>query len=435
MLDDDPTLQEVLDLYLKTQPLTDRTKYIYGYQITQHCRALLPLKISQITAPHIAKFKRETKRAGSNHTTALSVLELILRFAARARIVMTTVPVKDPEPDQLTLSYVFEDYINAGKLKPATVRNYRQRFTCYLPDWMHLPVNSITKKMVEQRHIELSKIGASTADSTFRNLRALLTYASIKYEDAEGLPIIRANPCRRLTELKMWHADKRRISVVEVRQIGLWFRAVWSLESRIARDMLLILLFTGLRHGEVKGLEWRQVDLKIGTLTIPEEKSKNKKKLVIPLSDFVWRLLSDRRLSYLADARWDQASPFVFPGQYSKRGESHISNIDKSIRTVKERTGIAFMIHDLRRSFITIGDELDLNPGLVKALVNHGSRDVTEGYTIRSLEKLRRTTQKITNFMLSLAARDMGFDAKQAHSEQAMRRILALPFHVQEAGT
>lgn len=284
-----------------------------------------------------------------------------------------------------TLATVWNDYQQTRDLKPATIRNYSHRLKNYLHDWLELPVDQITKVMVEIRHREIE--GHATANSTFRTLRALLHYAAIKYENSDGAPLLKANPVRRLSELRAWHKDRRRKSVIPMGQIGTFYRAVWSLENVTARDYLVLLLFTGLRSHEAVSLRWEQVDLKNGTILIPDEKAKNGEGNLIPVSSFIWKLLEVRKFGSISD--------FVFPGKYKNRG--YVSNIAKCSQSVKKKTGINFCLHDLRRTFITVADELEIKDGVVKQLVNHKRNDITESYTIRSIERLRRATQLVSN--------------------------------------
>ena len=61
-------------------------------------------------------------------------------------------------------------------------------------------------------------------------------------------------------------------------------------------------------------------------------------------------------------------------------------------------------LHDLRRAFITIAESLDISAYAVKRLVNHKmSGDVTAGYIIADVERLRKPMQNITDYILKVA--------------------------------
>lgn len=69
---------------------------------------------------------------------------------------------------------------------------------------------------------------------------------------------------------------------------------------------------------------------------------------------------------------------------------------------VTEASGVAFTIHDLRRTYITIAESLDISAYALKRLVNHKmSNDVTAGYIISDVERLRDPMQRITSQLLA----------------------------------
>ena len=284
-----------------------------------------------------------------------------------------------------TLREVWRDYQMTRTLKPVTVRNYDYRLTVCLGDWLDRPVTEISKDEIELRHRHIK--GKAMANSTMRTLRALLRYAEYKYQDREGNPILRNNPVRRLSEVRAWHKDRRRTRLILPAQLGAWFRAVFSLDSQTMRDYLLVLLLTGLRRSEAINLRWDDVDLGTGILTIHD--TKNGDDLSIPVSDYAWNLLAMRK--FAAQSEW------VFPGPSQVKP---ITAAHRSYKIVSQRSGVVFSPHDLRRTFVTVADDLDLKSEVIKALVNHRSSDVTEGYTIRSIERLRRATQRITDAIL-----------------------------------
>jgi integrase len=63
-----------------------------------------------------------------------------------------------------------------------------------------------------------------------------------------------------------------------------------------------------------------------------------------------------------------------------------------------------FRTHDLRRTFATIAESLDIPAYAVKRLLNHKmTGDVTAGYIVHDVERLRKPMQMITGFILKAA--------------------------------
>lgn len=76
---------------------------------------------------------------------------------------------------------------------------------------------------------------------------------------------------------------------------------------------------------------------------------------------------------------------------------------------VAELSGVSFTVHDLRRTFATTAESLDLPAYALKRLLNHKmTNDVTAGYIMRDVERLRKQMQRITDFLIKQMATDMG---------------------------
>lgn len=295
----------------------------------------------------------------------------------------------------VTLEEVLESYLELRtNLKKSSVQDYRQTLNAYLGDWMNKPIIEITKDMVEARFRKLSKFSPSRANKTMRNLRAILNYAIVKYEDNNGESFLRQNPVNRLTQLRAWHREERRITVIKPYDLAPWYKAVMNLTNdsiapnrEVVRDFLLLLIFTGLRRSEAAKLTWNRIDLKDRTMIITD--TKNHKDHTLPLTDFLYDLLSKRKAS--------AQTQYVFPNEMNT---GHLVDPKKQIKKVVDESGVKFSCHDLRRTFITIAESLDISAYALKRLLNHKmTNDVTAGYIITDVERLRVPMQKITDFI------------------------------------
>ena len=76
----------------------------------------------------------------------------------------------------------------------------------------------------------------------------------------------------------------------------------------------------------------------------------------------------------------------------------------QQIKNIIKKSGVTFTLHDLRRHFITVADSLDLSVFAIKRLVNHSiGGDVTSGYVVTDVERLRGPMQKIEDKILAIA--------------------------------
>lgn len=192
-----------------------------------------------------------------------------------------------------------------------------------------------------------------------------------------------------LSRTRSWYRIGRRQTVIQRHQLRSWFDAVAALENEGARDFFLLTVLTGLRRSEGLGLTWDRVDLEAGTLTITDTKAYRRHTL--PLTDFLFELLARRKAETPLDCSW------VFA---DARGR-HLQNLRFALEQVESTSDVSFCVHDLRRTFATVAESLDIPAYALKRLLNHSTgSDVTAGYIIADVERLRAPMQKITDYFL-----------------------------------
>lgn len=281
--------------------------------------------------------------------------------------------------DEITLGQAFDRFFAAkGDLSVRTVDSYRRSVRLYLADWTCRPLRDITRAMVLARHRALSsQHGALTANSVMRHLRSVYNFTAAAHEEFPP------NPVYIMTQARAWAPEKRRRRLVSARSLPSWWAAT-MLEPPLSRDFLTVALFTGMRRREIAGLRWEDIDLKGRTLTVP--RTKNGDPLVLPLSGYLTRVLMKRKLAV-------GASQFVFP---SRSASGHVEEVKTFTGRVTKRCGVEFTLHDLRRTFVTIAESIDVPAYTLKRLLNHrGGEDVTSGYIIIDVERLREPVEKI----------------------------------------
>jgi len=307
--------------------------------------------------------------------------------------------IKLEDAYNVTLGQLLDNYIKSRgtNLKQNTIKNYQSIFSNYLDDWKGKKLLDIKQDMIEVRHRLISKKSHTRANTSMRLLRALFNYAKGEYQDSDGMPIYVYNPTHRLTHIKAWHREKRKQTTIKTYDLKKWYEAVIDLpqhqykdiyieSAEICRDLFLFILFTGLRRREASTLMWNNIDFKDNSLTI--EDTKNHETHSLPLTPFLLEILERRKSD----------SPYIFSS--SAQGKP-INDPKKQVEKVRKLSGVYFNLHDLRRTFITIAESLDINSYALKQLLNHkDSRDVTSGYIVIEMERLREPMNKITNYIL-----------------------------------
>ena len=327
-------------------------------------------------------------------TNVIGLEEARRRAEAKLAELYSGVDPKAAARERTTLREILEDYIaSRPSLRATSIEEYRRGVTGHLAAWLDRPLREITSEMVETRHRKIAAeiaargrySGAATANGVMRALRVLWNFAEDRITD---LP---KNPVARLR--RQWFPVARRETLVHADDMPRFYGAVRELPNAVARDYLLLLLFTGLRRGEAARLRWSDVDLSQRVIRIPAASTKAGRKLDLPMSDFVHDLLVARG----AIGR----EVFVFPA--SSRSK-HIEEPKFAFDLVAAASGIRVSAHDLRRTYVTAAESADISPLALKALVNHslGSTDVTAGYVVMNAERLREPAQRVCDKLKSL---------------------------------
>lgn len=336
---------------------------------------------------------RRTRRVTLGRADVLSVEEARRRaLAALSEMASGIDPNQEKRrvaQEAVTLGQAFGRFFEVRtEMAAGSVDAYSRTRDLYLRDWKRSPITAITRQMVLKRHRRIAaEHGQVTANNVMRHLRSVYNFTAATFDEFPP------NPVAILTQAGAWFHERRRRGAVPAHELPAWWEAVMS-EPEYSRDFLLIALFTGMRRNEVASLRWEYIDLEGRALHIP--KTKNGDPLDLPLADFVVELLNARR-------EQTGASPWVFPS-HGRTG--HLVETKKFTARVAERSGVQFTLHDLRRTFITIAESLDIPHYALKRLLNHRLKgDVTAGYIVSDAERLRKPVTAVAAQILELAHR------------------------------
>lgn len=292
----------------------------------------------------------------------------------------------------MKVSEVLDAYFVARtSLKPRTEKTYRDLFRLYLSDWLKQPIAEITKDMVARRHLKIAKDagksdqGKAAANNAMRTFRTIYNFANEIMDDS--LPV---NPVKRLSNTKQWFEVLPKETLVEEADLAKWHEAVNQIDNPTISDYLILLLFTGARRTETASIPWSDVDMDGRKFFFL--KTKNGKPLYLPMSDVIYDLFQ-RRAAY-------RENDFVFPGT-GKTG--HLIEPRKQMDKVTATTGIKFTVHDMRRTYTSAIDGI-VGYYELKRLLNHSAKfnDVTAGYIVKNIDKLRPLMQKVTDHIMGL---------------------------------
>ncbi|WP_215877466.1 integrase family protein [Acidithiobacillus ferruginosus] len=293
-----------------------------------------------------------------------------------------------------TLREVIADYLDMGTVKASTAKDLQGTLNIHCAAWMNKPVTKITRDMVAKLHAKIGKepnpktggTKMATANKVARYLKLLLNFTQEQYRTGDDLPIIASNATAVLK--KRMYKVQRRTGHLEPHQIKSWWQATGDLQDS-ARDYLRTMLLTGLRSSEAISLKWADVDLEGRTFTVRD--TKNGTDHTLPMGAWLTAMIAAR----------PHHNEFVFSSERG-RPTNRRGGIDKAA----ELSGLDIQKHDLRRTFLTVADAVDVPYYALKALVNHKSGsggDVTAGYIQTSIERLRKPMQAVEDYILSAA--------------------------------
>jgi len=318
----------------------------------------------------------------------------------------------------ITLQKVFDDYLlSHTNLAKSTVTNYNSLIKTYLSDWKKKPIAEISRDMVEQRHRDITngtgrfikRDGSpSRANTTMRLLKALFNYAKGRYEDNKREPLFVHNPVEILNFNKAWNKERPRQGVVHKYDFKKWYEGVMKLpleeansksinSGEVVRDLLIFIMFTGLRRNEALTLKWSDINFDNHSFTI--EDTKNNESHSLPLTFKLLEVFEKRQKDRENPVINPYDNPYVFQGSTPN---GHLHPPKTQLMRARKLVGFDFDFHSLRRTFITTANSLAMSDYTLKKLINHKNpQDVTGRYIVLDIEELREPMEQITEELWS----------------------------------
>ena len=175
-----------------------------------------------------------------------------------------------------TLGNAFDSHIQNSTAKQATLATYKIEIDTYLTDLFKKPVERVTLPMMEEVVRNIERAGKV---STAEHICALIRMASRRASILRGLPYI-------ATELKVKQKPKKKPGILfDVNQPWPCIDLIRAIKSPTRKVAWIVMLFTGIRSGDVCELRWSHVDLKKGTIKIDD--LKNHLERDFPIADVV----------------------------------------------------------------------------------------------------------------------------------------------------
>ena len=164
--------------------------------------------------------------------------------------------------------------------------------------------------------------------------------------------------------------------------------------------VIMILLLTGVRTGELATARWPEFDFKAKTWSIPDEHHKEDEGHIVPLTDpVIEHLMALRALA--------RSSPWVFPAKHDLSKRATPQELGRRLARCMNRfrnAGIQkFNLHDLRRTCRTGLSRLGVLPHIAERILSHKQRGVEAVYDRwQYLPEKRAALEKWADFLMNL---------------------------------
>ncbi|EPJ3720117.1 MULTISPECIES: tyrosine-type recombinase/integrase [Klebsiella] len=338
---------------------------------------------------------------------------------------------RETEASELTISEVFAQYRQhlLGRSKPAkpNTLSVLDKAENRLKEWAGLRVKDLTGNEILRKFDEIASRARTAAEQTFRWVNVAVKHAiDIEASNAQTQqrqPSLSYNPFsilkvqkkfRTRSELEdSYRAKGVRNPLSPKDTLGSFLTALHNKRSlnRLGCDYLLLTVLLGARKEETASLCWREalteeearttsyVDLEKRMIRFYDTKNRNDHEL--PICDATKRILEDRRDIVNDNEKRADKRKWVFPARSSRSKVGHYSD-SKSLReNLCQEAGIVKLgMHDLRRTFGRVAEELT-SYAVVKKLLNHrNTTDPTERYANPDQDRVYEALQRIELNML-----------------------------------
>lgn len=255
-----------------------------------------------------------------------------------------------------------------------------------LPAWRHRRVVDIRRREVRELVEHKARIAPIQANRVLQRISAMFTFAV----DQDW---IESNPAWRIKKPGRERSRDRVLTRDELRELWAALHETEATNpdgspkprlSQTLNDMLIVMLLTAQRRGEVCTMRWQDVDLVTGWWLIPAESSKNADPHRVPLTSIALPILERRATTKNRDER------YVF----SNHRSTCVVDRAKKAAAVLCDGGVSFHFraHDLRRTAASYMGEAGVDRFHIAHVLNH--RSVTHSTVTAIYDRYRYDKEK-----------------------------------------
>jgi integrase/predicted DNA-binding transcriptional regulator AlpA len=313
-------------------------------------------------------------------------------------------PVRSPEPKpraEPTLAEFYEhrfDPEHLALLKPATQENYAVNFRLHIgPQLGGLPLSAINEDRLSGFRAGLRRgLGVRTVNLVLSQLTKILRFAK-KVRALEALPDVEKLPTPRRQPKDVYSAS----------EIAALLRTAAALDETWVL-ILLLALDAGLRASEICALEWRDVDLQAGMMTIQHNVYRGQRQTPKGTIGRV-AMSSALRAAMEEHRRRERIGALVLYRRNYKTDHEWLPHTRHSLtqllNRIQREAGLRRSgMHLLRHTALTRLSELGASVYVIQAVARHSDLQTTQAY----IHTQQATQTRAAAHLLDQAAASVG---------------------------
>jgi integrase len=261
--------------------------------------------------------------------------------------------------------------------RPATVTAYSRNIRLHIRPFFgpHKKVQDVTFSDVDRLHRKVTESGSPYQANRVHAVVSKLFALAIRWQMRTD------NPARGVEH----NYEEKRKRYMQGDELPRLMTALAETPDRQFANIILLLILTGARRGEVQSMRWADLDLKRGIWSKPAAMVKQKTDHIIPLSAAVLDVLKTIKPG---------KSEWVFPSVESKSG--HRAELKKGWAALLRRADIkGLRLHDLRHSFASQLVSSGASLPMIGALLGHSNVSTTARYSHLYDDPLRAAVEQV----------------------------------------
>lgn len=369
---------------------------------------------------YVAKYKAEGTRRGYKeeyaHTEEEAHAKLEKAWLEKQQGILAT------GPNQKLGDYLeqwFED-VHKPTIELSSYVKYNNLLHKHIiPALGNRQIRQVTAQNIQTFYANLSKSGLSS--SIVQSVHGLLHKA---FDNAVRWNLVARNVCDMVTPHRV---VTKEIQPLSIEQAHILLEAA---KEHQLETLLIVILATGMRHGEVRGLRWQDIHFEEQYLSIRRtvgyiarygyiekepKTAKGKRKIILP--EFVIEQLQKHRMQQIeakrkAGNKW-QEQDLVFCNRHG--GFINPNDTMGMFRKILAKAGLPLetRIHDLRHSAATIFLSMGIHPKIVQELLGHSQISMTLDTYSHVLPSMQQEAMDKWNAVFARGEQALSHEAEQ----------------------